>query len=653
MLSASSTTASQLQQLAPTIVTSAAAGRGLAVLSWGRNVEGQCGVENSLLVLRPTPIIELHDQRVESLHAGKLHSGAVTGGEAWTWGDGKCGKLGHGSAEHTHTPSRVESLVGRVAVSRLALGDHHSLFVDSIGGLWACGENKEGQCGLGTPVETIAAQHRKAYYESFRALRDTIAAEPRASREQRGKQVLHALLGSSGQQHAAQHAGGGWGHGGGHGWGAGRSSGWQSLAATGSPQGGAAGGVSHAGARAALNFGGLDFEGAFASAGLQPGQQATPLRIGRDQHPLMSALQAQAAAAAGAAAAGSLAAAAGIAGAESNLRVVLPSGLEGEAVVEVAASRYFSAALTAAGEVWCFGADYNGSLGSDNSWSTSAQKVSGRLAAALEEGGGAVRVVAGGTFCAALTASGRVVLWGKVPGGEAEAGALLGGGAGADSAGSSDGEGSVGRVLGLTEQGVDIVQGGRVIAGVVPNLPPITHIAAGQQHILLSDGERVWQIGRGYDASGTVVSTAPWRRPALVLTLPAGEYVRQLTAGMHSSGVVSDCGAAWAWGRILDRHHADSVVRRHPHLAFGEGAGHVAPAAAAGHGAGVFDGLGKHGAGAGSAGMARHSAPPQLHEDVRWGWSGFGGREPARLDGLGGPVRALALGGWHALALVE
>lgn len=45
---------------------------------------------------------------------------------------------------------------------------------------------------------------------------------------------------------------------------------------------------------------------------------------------------------------------------------------------------------------------------------TECQQVSGRLAAALEEGGGAVRVVAGGTFCAALTASGRVVLWGKV-----------------------------------------------------------------------------------------------------------------------------------------------------------------------------------------------------------------------------------------------
>lgn len=72
-----------------------------------------------------------------------------------------------------------------------------------------------------------------------------------------------------------------------------------------------------------------------------------------------------------------------LAGMENNLRMVLPSGLEGEAVVEVAASRYFSAVLTAAGEVWCFGADYNGSLGSDNSWSTSAQKVCAHACVAL------------------------------------------------------------------------------------------------------------------------------------------------------------------------------------------------------------------------------------------------------------------------------
>ncbi|GFR42653.1 hypothetical protein Agub_g3590 [Astrephomene gubernaculifera] len=618
-----------------------AATRRLTALSWGRNVEGQCGIDSSLLVFKPTPVFELHESELSHVAAGKLNSAAVTThGEAWTWGDGKGGKLGHGSADHVHAPHRIESLVGRADVRQLALGDHHTLFVDGSGSLWACGENKEGQCGLGTPLEVIATQHRRAHYESFRAFRDSVAAEPRVSREQRAKQAIHALLGTS-PQHAQQHGHANGAHGGsgsgwqGHGHGSaapGRSSsssGWQHLAAAGTHHAGGsgAGGQMYGSAtRTALNFSGLDFESAFAASGIHPGQQPTPLRIGRDQHPLWDVV---------AGAAGRATAAAG--GLPlGDMRVVLPSGLEGETVVGVAASRFFSAALTAAGEVWTFGACYNGCLGSDSSWSSSAQRVSGALAASLEDGGGAKQVVSGGTFCAALTAAGRVVLWGRVPGSEAEGGGL------ADAAEAHvGGGGGGGRMLGMTEQGVDIVTGGRLLAGVVPGLPPITHIAAGQQHLLMSDGSRVWVLGRMLDASGAVALTAPWRRPALALTLPAGDAVRQLVAGVHSAGVVSELGEAWVWGRLLDRHHVDSVAKRHPNLAFG--------------GADVGNG------GAGSAtrrstrtaAAAAAAASPLLPEDVRWEWAGYGGREARRLEGLGGPVRALALGGWHAMAVVE
>ncbi len=55
------------------------------------------------------------------------------------------------------------------------------------------------------------------------------------------------------------------------------------------------------------------------------------------------------------------------------MQVVGPSGLEDQQVVACDASRYFSVAVTSTGQVWAFGACYNGSLGSDSSWSTSAQ----------------------------------------------------------------------------------------------------------------------------------------------------------------------------------------------------------------------------------------------------------------------------------------
>ncbi|KXZ51677.1 hypothetical protein GPECTOR_11g129 [Gonium pectorale] len=501
----------------------------------------------------------------------------------------------------------VESLVGRAAVRQLALGDHHTLFLDGDGRLWVCGENKEGQCGLGTPLDLIAAQHRRAYHDTMRQLAETLTAEPRVSREQRGKQAISALMGGGAAPHHAEHASA-YGSSGQHQWGSGRSASWQSLMSAGAHTS-ASGASSTSGARSALHFRGLDFESAFAAAGIQPGQQATPLRIGRDQHPLWAA-----------ATAGHGVGAHGASGGwPGDTRMVLSSGLEDETVVGVAASKYFSAALTAAGDVWTFGACYNGSLGTEHSWSTSAQRVSGTLASALDDHGGARQVVSGGSFCAALTAGGKVVVWGKVPGGEGE------GGIGGVDATAAEGSGGA---IGLTKEGVGLVQGGRLVSAVIPGLPPITHIAAGLQHLLLSDGSRVWFVGRALDGAGAVAGSAPWRRPSLLLTLPDGDAVSQLTAGAHSSGVVSERGAAWVWGRLLDRHHADNVMRRHPNHALGGG-------------------------GADSAAYLAAAAAPLARDDVHWDWAGFGGRAPARLDGLGGRVKALALGGWHAMAVVE
>lgn len=71
-----------------------------------------------------------------------------------------------------------------------------------------------------------------------------------------------------------------------------------------------------------------------------------------------------------------------------SMQVFASSGLENEVVVGCAASRYFSLVVTAKGEVWTFGACYSGSLGSDLSWSTSAQVCRGW--AATQEGWGGV-----------------------------------------------------------------------------------------------------------------------------------------------------------------------------------------------------------------------------------------------------------------------
>ncbi|KAL6744844.1 hypothetical protein V8C86DRAFT_3126228 [Haematococcus lacustris] len=163
----------------------------------GRNAEGQTGIESALIVSRPTPVLELHGTALRCLVASKLSSGAVSAaGEAYTWGEGRCGKLGHGSANNMHAPTRVEALVGRADVCGMVQGDQHLLLLDQQGGVWACGENKEvgggrgegegeggvrgqgggggrrGQASAGwaPPLEVIAAQHRRSFYDSLRRL---------------------------------------------------------------------------------------------------------------------------------------------------------------------------------------------------------------------------------------------------------------------------------------------------------------------------------------------------------------------------------------------------------------------------------------------------------------------------------------------------
>jgi hypothetical protein len=60
-------------------------------------------------------------------------------------------------------PQYVESLAGRVQITSAALGRQHTLFLDASGQAWATGENKEGQCGLGTPLEEMARRQRQQW----------------------------------------------------------------------------------------------------------------------------------------------------------------------------------------------------------------------------------------------------------------------------------------------------------------------------------------------------------------------------------------------------------------------------------------------------------------------------------------------------------
>ena len=90
------------------------------VFSWGDNCAGQLGLGITLATSKrasprktalPKRVMSLRSVHVCAVVAANCASAAVTTtGELFTWGDGECGRLGHGDEADKHAPKRVEAL---------------------------------------------------------------------------------------------------------------------------------------------------------------------------------------------------------------------------------------------------------------------------------------------------------------------------------------------------------------------------------------------------------------------------------------------------------------------------------------------------------------------------------------------------------------
>lgn len=81
--------------------------------------------------------------------AGRRHSVARDhAGAVWTWGDNAYGQLGDGTKNRRVYPAKAAGLEGGVVA--VSAGGEHSLAVDSLGRVWAWGDNQYGQLGNGT-----------------------------------------------------------------------------------------------------------------------------------------------------------------------------------------------------------------------------------------------------------------------------------------------------------------------------------------------------------------------------------------------------------------------------------------------------------------------------------------------------------------------
>ncbi|MDQ0647255.1 alpha-tubulin suppressor-like RCC1 family protein [Microbacterium natoriense] len=139
---------------------SAGAGHSLALGSdgnayaWGNNESGQLGDGGTTNTVTPVRVSTPAGLTFTHLEAGDQHSLALGfDGKAYAWGDNRYGQLGDGSRVNTSVPVQTNTPAG-VSVTRIGGGSTHSLALGSDGNAYGWGDNFFGQLGTGTNDST-------------------------------------------------------------------------------------------------------------------------------------------------------------------------------------------------------------------------------------------------------------------------------------------------------------------------------------------------------------------------------------------------------------------------------------------------------------------------------------------------------------------
>ncbi|XP_072210465.1 protein RCC2 [Excalfactoria chinensis] len=91
------------------------------------------------------------------------HSLLITAeGKLWSWGRNEKGQLGHGDTKRVEAPKLIEVL-GSEAIVLAACGRNHTLALTESGSVYAFGENKMGQLGLGNQTDAVPSPTQIMY----------------------------------------------------------------------------------------------------------------------------------------------------------------------------------------------------------------------------------------------------------------------------------------------------------------------------------------------------------------------------------------------------------------------------------------------------------------------------------------------------------
>ncbi|XP_059624482.1 ultraviolet-B receptor UVR8 isoform X2 [Cornus florida] len=137
---------------------------GNVVCSWGRGEDGQLGHGDAEDRFSPTHLSALDGHEIVSVTCGADHTTAYSEShmQAYSWGWGDFGRLGHGNSSDLFTPQPIKALQG-LRIKQIACGDSHCLAVTMEGEVQSWGRNQNGQLGLGTTEDSLVPQRIAAF----------------------------------------------------------------------------------------------------------------------------------------------------------------------------------------------------------------------------------------------------------------------------------------------------------------------------------------------------------------------------------------------------------------------------------------------------------------------------------------------------------
>ncbi|XP_069467237.1 protein RCC2 [Ambystoma mexicanum] len=128
--------------------------------SWGRNEKGQLGHGDIHRVDAPKLIAALSDEVMVAAACGRNHTLALTeSGTVYAFGENKMGQLGIGNQTNA-VPSPTQILYNGQPITKVACGAEFSMLVDCKGNLYSFGCPEFGQLGHNSDGKFIARANR-------------------------------------------------------------------------------------------------------------------------------------------------------------------------------------------------------------------------------------------------------------------------------------------------------------------------------------------------------------------------------------------------------------------------------------------------------------------------------------------------------------